>query len=243
MNAKTLEEWMARPSKMDRNHLAELEQVLQDYPCFATARLLYLKILQQESDLNYSTEHFRTALMMPNRKVLFYFLKDKPYPCEKNAEPEKKDFSLIDSFIESNETEEPLQNTSMTSVSSCAYTLENALEEVLKKEEGETYSVQKLDEQSDNDLIERFIEHPEEHISISGQGPDEQMNASEFLEQTAIPPLSFTETLAKIYIRQKKYERAVEIFESLRLKYPEKSVYFADQIKFLGKLINHLKNK
>jgi pentatricopeptide repeat protein len=55
------------------------------------------------------------------------------------------------------------------------------------------------------------------------------------------PEASFTETLAKIYLKQGKYEKALEIFNKLLLKYPEKSIYFADQIRFLNKLIHHLK--
>ena len=53
----------------------------------------------------------------------------------------------------------------------------------------------------------------------------------------------FTETLAKIYIKQKKYSRALEIIRSLYLQFPEKNAYFADQIRFLEKLIinNNLK--
>jgi hypothetical protein len=47
----------------------------------------------------------------------------------------------------------------------------------------------------------------------------------------------FTETLAKIYIKQRKYSRALEIIRSLYLKYPEKNIYFADQIRFLEKLV------
>ncbi len=40
-----------------------------------------------------------------------------------------------------------------------------------------------------------------------------------------------TETLAEIFLAQKNYKKAIEIFEKLRLKYPEKNVYFADLIK------------
>ena len=40
-----------------------------------------------------------------------------------------------------------------------------------------------------------------------------------------------TETLAKVYLAQKKYENAIQAYRILSLKYPEKSGFFADQIK------------
>lgn len=55
-----------------------------------------------------------------------------------------------------------------------------------------------------------------------------------------------SESLAKIYIKQQRYRRAYEIISSISLKYPEKSVYFADQLRFLQKLIinqQHQQNK
>jgi len=45
-----------------------------------------------------------------------------------------------------------------------------------------------------------------------------------------------TETLANIYVKQGHYERAINIFKKMSLKYPEKSVYFAQQIEKLEKL-------
>ena len=53
----------------------------------------------------------------------------------------------------------------------------------------------------------------------------------------------FTETLAKIYIKQGRYEKAMEIMRKLNLNYPKKNRYFADQIRFLQKLIINNKNK
>ena len=47
----------------------------------------------------------------------------------------------------------------------------------------------------------------------------------------------FTETLAKIYIKQGNYSKALEIISQLNLNYPKKNAYFADQIRFLEKLI------
>ncbi len=47
----------------------------------------------------------------------------------------------------------------------------------------------------------------------------------------------FTETLASIYIKQGRYLKAIEIIRKLSLKYPKKNRYFADQIRYLEKLI------
>jgi len=53
----------------------------------------------------------------------------------------------------------------------------------------------------------------------------------------------FTETLAKIYVKQQRYSKALEIIRRLNLKYPKKNAYFADQIRFLEKLIINAKSK
>lgn len=47
-----------------------------------------------------------------------------------------------------------------------------------------------------------------------------------------------TETLAKIYAQQKHYQKAIEAYKNLSLKFPEKSTYFAGQIEILKKLMN-----
>lgn len=46
-----------------------------------------------------------------------------------------------------------------------------------------------------------------------------------------------SESLAHIFIKQHRYERAYEIISGLSLKFPKKSAYFADQLRFLQKLI------
>ena len=53
----------------------------------------------------------------------------------------------------------------------------------------------------------------------------------------------FTETLAKIYVKQQRYDKALEIIKKLNLKYPKKNAYFADQMRFLEKLIINAKSK
>lgn len=48
---------------------------------------------------------------------------------------------------------------------------------------------------------------------------------------------SLSESLAQIYIRQRKFEKAYDIILGLSLNNPEKSIYFADQLRFLRKLM------
>ena len=50
-----------------------------------------------------------------------------------------------------------------------------------------------------------------------------------------------SESLAKIFIKQGRYERAYDIISNLSLNYPKKSAYFADQLRFLRKLIINAK--
>ena len=47
-----------------------------------------------------------------------------------------------------------------------------------------------------------------------------------------------TETLAKVYLQQKNYKKAIQAYKILILKNPEKSGFFADQIRAVEKLIN-----
>ncbi len=47
-----------------------------------------------------------------------------------------------------------------------------------------------------------------------------------------------TETLAQIYIQQKLYDRALNAYEILRLKYPEKSSFFAARISEIKQILN-----
>ncbi len=45
-----------------------------------------------------------------------------------------------------------------------------------------------------------------------------------------------TETLARVYLEQKNYDKAIQSYKILSLKYPEKSGFFADQIKKVKEL-------
>ena len=51
------------------------------------------------------------------------------------------------------------------------------------------------------------------------------------LAQMIQPEALMTETLARIYVEQKNYKKAIQSYKILSLKYPKKSSFFANQIK------------
>ncbi len=77
------------------------------------------------------------------------------------------------------------------------------------------------------DIIDRFIElNPK--ISPVKETTSIPLNIGKSSEE---PTHLMTETLAKIYLEQKKYQKAIQAYEILILKYPEKSSFFANRIK------------
>ena len=90
-------------------------------------------------------------------------------------------------------------------------------------------------ESSQESIIESFLKvtpkiDPEKSISNTDLASDFKVSKKEFM----------TETLAKIYFKQNKFEEAIRAYEILSLKYPEKISLFADQIKTIK---SSLKNK
>ncbi len=51
------------------------------------------------------------------------------------------------------------------------------------------------------------------------------------------PDDSLNESLAKIYIKNRRFDKAYEIIYQLSLNFPKKSIYFADQLRYLRKLM------
>lgn len=81
--------------------------------------------------------------------------------------------------------------------------------------------------------IDRFISSnpkiPKGHKSVVPLG-----NLAE--KKDFAPEELMTETLARVYVSQKKYQKAIQAYKILILKYPEKSGFFVDQINAINSL-------
>ena len=90
-----------------------------------------------------------------------------------------------------------------------------------------------------SDLINKFIqENPKLKPSKSIVKYDNKENLSSQITYTS--EALMTETLAKVYLQQNNYQKALQAYKILSLKYPEKSGFFADQIRAINKYINKI---
>ena len=242
-----LSDYIKHPEKMDKETLPRLKRLVDDYPYFQAGRLLYLRNLYQLHDAAFDRELRRAAYFLPDRKALFQLIEGMNY----RLEPEKKyqskaekvdarnsdrTYSLIDSFLSQLPEEKPHRPKKVdASTDYMAYLMqsEDAPDTIL--------SVPRMQHQ---DLIDDFIGQGDRRIVLS-QVPDENLQTPDLAgeHENGEDEDYFTETLAKIYIKQGRYTKAMEIIKRLSLKYPKKNRYFADQIRFLEKLIINNKNK
>lgn len=89
------------------------------------------------------------------------------------------------------------------------------------------------------DLIDSFIglnyktplktESTESEVEIDDSNND-------FLKAGIEEHEIITEAMAKMYVKQQLFAKAIDIYEKLSLKYPQKSIYFADRIKEVNEL-------
>ncbi len=242
-----LSDYIKHPERLDQDTLKSLSRLVGDYPYFQPARLLYLRNLYQLHDACFDRELRRAAFFLSDRKALFKLIEGVNYRLEpvkkyqtkvEKAEGLKEDrtYSLIDNFLATLPEEKPHRPKSAdASTDYMAYLMQN---------EDMPDTIAAVPRMQHQELIDEYIGQGDKRIVLVGEPKGawqmpELTEASESEEEEDY----FTETLAKIYIKQGRYTKAMEIIRRLSLKYPKKNRYFADQIRFLEKLIINNKNK
>ena len=239
--------YIAHPELLDRSTLFELRVIVGKHPCFDAARLLLLKNLYLLHDIEFGKEMRKAALYLKNRWVLFDLMKEYgnlPDEAEQNLPanenlPIDRTMDLIDAFLGTL----PEEKFSLEAEGAAAIDYVSAY----LSDKNDITDSPKLRGQ---ELIDKFLAGDDEKISLQlsheYSEPEESTK-----EETASTPESdkgeespsFTETLANMYLKPGKYEKALEILKRINLEYPNKNRYFADQIRFLEKIVKHTKRK
>lgn len=267
MNPAQLITWLNDPASLDKDSLSPLREMVDDFPCFTAARMLYLKNLSQLNDMRYTSELIKTAIAVPDRRKLYLFMEDRPESSlpglTQAGSAENRDFSLIDRFLHHVSVQEadddlelsdnyvkPEEQTAETDApESDAFSLDYLNYQTLYDDaSADAAAFSSSQPMQGQDLIDAYLsgDHKKVEAGIPAQTTSDVASSEETPTDDAtleamtsgLPEASFSEALARIYVKQKRYDRALEIIKSLSLKYPEKNRYFADQIRYLEQLIN-----
>ncbi len=140
---------------------------------------------------------------------------------ENGSEKLDKNTEIIPEQINETKTfDEPIQDKE-TNISE-NLTIENA-------------DVQEFKVKKSTKLIDNFIEKIETFEKIGSK--ESSLSGDVSISSTDEKEEFMTETMADIQIQQKNYPKAIEIYNKLILKFPEKKTYFAIQIKKIESLI------
>ncbi|WP_300727810.1 tetratricopeptide repeat protein [uncultured Bacteroides sp.] len=262
MIQQRIQEWIEHPEFLNKDSLFELRAMLARYPYFQTVRLLYLKNLFLLQEPCFREELRRSVLYIADLSVLFYYIEGERFVIKKHDATQEgetgrisdRTLDLIDRFL-SDMSEQPSESSlpiqTEVSVDYTSILLQEDSEDVadvqpLKGQElidsfierGKVSSAIAEDENDDTDLVTT----EDEAVALEADRRLED-ETEDVLHAEDTDERYFTETLAKIYVKQQRYDKALEIIKKLNLKYPKKNAYFADQIRFLEKLIINAKSK
>jgi hypothetical protein len=255
------------PSGLNERTLGELREILDEYPYFQTGHLLYVRNLQNVSNFRFAGQLKTSAVFATDRTVLYHLLNPGPgkkevsdISLEIEVISDTEDLPILELTEVSENGDVP--DESFKSIvdragkehsdllnfehSDRAYVLEGIEDEVEKPLSELAKEISHLDGKKEmgsepeqkSDLIDRFIkENPAFSAKQSeNTGVSERINKQ--IDRVGDTDEFITETLARIYVKQGLYVKAIQAFQKLSLKYPEKSVYFARQIEEVTNLLN-----
>jgi hypothetical protein len=254
-----------KPDAINERHNSALEKIIEEFPFFQSARVLRLKHLYNQDSFKYNYALKVAAAFTTDRSILFDFITSDNFVTVQNGLYDQKIAELLNiDVIESEIVEVPYHqlqvNTLEKSIIS-SITQANPAEEFIKEklEIGKPLDFTKDEKHSFQEWLQLSRLRPIERKEIATEEETERKKKLDIIDKfiltnPKIPPIKkennttqtativedktylMTETLAKVYLEQKKYLKAIQAYEILILKYPEKSSFFADRISDIKNL-------
>ena len=214
----------------NKDHLTHFEELTKIYPNFHLLRIYYLKALQKQEVSSFDKNLSHASIATYDRELLYQFIESDLTPnkiTKKNRKVQKvkpkknvrKKITKERNIVQKIKSDDPSPKT-------------------LKFYEWASYlNSKKASSKKNNNLhnfqlIDDFLKSTERIIPDKNLKNDEDLSEKSWSSNDEL----MTETLAKVFVKQKKFKKAIEAYQILSLKYPEKNSLFANQIKEIKKL-------
>lgn len=244
--AKHLIDYIRRPETLDANAMAQLKAIVEKYPFYHAARIVYLRTLYQMHDPDFDGELRRTAVSVPSRKTLFDLFESEnarpenpirgvqgQKPLVANAAAPVKDTTaeFLSDFLDTLPQSQTLQASDTVDAHQdyMAWLMKTGTIED-SREDVPTMGQEKID---------IFLDENEGHIELEDINQDDMQQPTDIATPSPreMPDSQLTEALAHIYIKQKQYGKARKIILKIAERKGERNRFLMDQLRFLDKLI------
>jgi len=202
----------------------DLEKITYRYPYFQAAYALYLKSLKEQEKFNFDLILKKTAVISPERNTLYHWLYNEIKVIEnKNTGTVKE--------------EKETTNTSPKKVEEKSLPVNLSFLEWIEWTKSKSVNnIEDIDIEnpiSDKiELIDTFLKNKPKIPPLSSNAETQSLSEEIKFNKEEL----MTETLAKVYVKQGKFKKALLAYKILSLKYPEKNSFFANQIKAIKDL-------
>ena len=215
-----LTEYIQAPQNIKGKDVAAIDSLLLKFPYYQTAQLLLTKGLLNTNSIRYNRQLKKAATYSLDRKQLFTLITQNKVEHKGIPMLEK---AKTKSIPEELELGKPLDFNEGEKHSFSEWL---ALSKVSK--------IEREEKPSTKHLIDNFIE---KEISISKPKKKDFFKPIDVAKESLIENHELVHlTLAKVYLEQGHYEKAISAYKKLSLKYPKKNSFFANQIKLINKL-------
>jgi len=212
----------------------DLEKIIKIYPYFQTAHFLHVKTLQHQEKINFDTVLEKTAIRTFDRSLLMNWINEK-YEIRFQKSKNKKR-KLKKPIIISKDHKESLTINEKPKLIGFESKKLSFTEWISISQNKSFNNIEFSNNTDDWNIINSFLNNDPKISQIKKSNPDSMIDLTS--ENIFSDEELMTETLAKIFIKQEKYDKAVQAYKILSLKYPEKSALFAPQISQIKRLIN-----
>jgi hypothetical protein len=212
VNATQFVELIQKADRLEKGDYLLLKKVQKNFPYFHVAHALSSRFEALQQDSNPSPSLPLAAVTSSDRKWLKKWLTN-PIGASETI-PEVNEVTAIEVVT----SPKPKKRSAPK---------EDLIESIKRKDKKEILDVKK---QEQIDLIKAFSKKDIKLATIkeieANQNTENLADASTTLNDQVL-----SETFAKILLQQNKKAMAIEIYEKLGLKFPEKRAYFADLIE------------